>query len=78
MKGKFDANVVWPLEKNVRNWIVDRSTARDFTVHDVKEEITNPVTKIHFLVRIANFVKIESIARNDLNKYEIQQYPYYT
>ena len=32
MKGKFDANVLWPLAKSVRNWIVDRSTPRDFTV----------------------------------------------
>ena len=32
MKGKFDAYVLWPLTKRVQNWIVDRSTARDFTV----------------------------------------------
>ena len=32
MKGNFDANVLWPLDKMVQNWIVDRSTARDFTV----------------------------------------------
>ena len=33
MEGKFDAYVVWPLAKRVQNWIVDRSTARDFTVY---------------------------------------------
>ena len=33
MKGKFDAYVLWPLAKRVQNWIVDWSTAHDFTVH---------------------------------------------
>ena len=35
MKGKFDACVLWPLAKKSQNWIVivDRSTARNFTVH---------------------------------------------
>ena len=32
MKGKFDAYVLWPLAKKFQNWIVDWSTARDFTV----------------------------------------------
>ena len=32
MKGNFDAYVLWPLAKRVKNWIVDRSTACDFTV----------------------------------------------
>ena len=32
MKGNFDAYVLWPLDKMVQNWIVDRSTACDFTV----------------------------------------------
>ena len=32
MKGKFDAYVLWPLDKMVQNWIVVRSTARNFTV----------------------------------------------
>ena len=32
MKGKFDAYVLWPLAKKFQNWIVDQSTARDFTV----------------------------------------------
>ena len=32
MKGKFDAYVLWPLAKKFQNWIVDRSTAREFTV----------------------------------------------
>ena len=35
MKGKFDACVVWPLAKKFQNWIVDRSTARDFTVYSL-------------------------------------------
>ena len=32
MKGKFDAYVLCPLTQSVQNWIVDWSTARDFTV----------------------------------------------
>ena len=32
MKGKFDAYVVCPLAKKFLNLILDRSTARDFTV----------------------------------------------
>ena len=32
IKGKFDTYVLWPLAQRVQNWIVDRSTARDFTV----------------------------------------------
>ena len=32
MKGKFDTYVLWPLATKFQNWIVDRSTARDFTV----------------------------------------------
>ena len=32
MKEKFDAYVLWPLAKKFQNWIVDRCTARDFTV----------------------------------------------
>ena len=32
MKGNFDAYVLWPLDKMVKNWIVDRSTTRDFKV----------------------------------------------
>ena len=32
MKGKFDAYVLCPLTKKFQNLIVDRSTARDFTV----------------------------------------------
>ena len=38
MKGKFDAYVLWPLTKRVQNWIVDRSTARDFTIF-IREHI---------------------------------------
>ena len=30
MKGKFDAYVLWPLAQKFQNWIVDRSTARNF------------------------------------------------
>ena len=32
MKRKFDAYVLWPLAKKFQNFIVDQSTARDFTV----------------------------------------------
>ena len=35
MNGKFDAYVLWPLAQKFQkfqNWIVDPSTARDFTV----------------------------------------------
>ena len=32
MKGKFDGYILWPLAKKFQNWIVDLSTARDFTV----------------------------------------------
>ena len=32
MKGKFDAYVLWPLEKSVQHWLVERSIARNFTV----------------------------------------------
>ena len=32
MKGKFNAYVLWPLDKMVQNWIIDRSTAWNFTV----------------------------------------------
>ena len=30
MKGKFDAYVLWPLDKRIQNRIVVRSTARDY------------------------------------------------
>ena len=36
MKGKFDAYVLWPLDKRVRNWIVDQCTAPDFTVCQIR------------------------------------------
>ena len=32
MTGKFDAYVLWPLDERVQNWIVARSTVRDFTL----------------------------------------------
>ena len=35
MKGKFVAYVLWPLAKIVQNLLVNWSTARDFTVHEV-------------------------------------------
>ena len=35
MKGKFDAYVLWPLVKKFQNWIVDQSTACEFTVFDI-------------------------------------------
>ena len=36
MKGKVDAYVLWPLAKRVQNWIVDHSTARDFTAYKIQ------------------------------------------
>ena len=36
MKGKFDAYILWPLDKRVQNWIVDRCTAPDFTVCQIR------------------------------------------
>ena len=35
MKGKFDAYVLWPLTKKFQNWIVNWSTARNFTVSGI-------------------------------------------
>ena len=35
MRGKFDAYKLWPLAQRVWNWIVDWSTARYFTVHEI-------------------------------------------
>ena len=32
MKAIFDAYLMWPFIKRVQNWIVDRSTARGFTL----------------------------------------------
>ena len=50
MKGKYDAYVLWPLDKKVQNWIVDRSTACNFTVLD-EAKIDNFLIfmAIHFL-----------------------------
>ena len=36
MKGRFDAYVLWPLTKRFKNWIVDRSSARDYTVCEIE------------------------------------------
>ena len=47
IQGKFDAYVLWPLAKQVQNWIVDQSTAPDFTVYGMaesKSEIGNQKT----------------------------------
>ena len=37
MKGKFDAYVLWPLAKKFQTWIVDLSTAHNFTVAQAQE-----------------------------------------
>ena len=37
MNEKFDAYVLWYLAKKFQNWIVERSTARNFTVIDVNK-----------------------------------------
>ena len=34
MKGKFYAYVLWPLAQKFQNWIVDRSSAHNFTICD--------------------------------------------
>ena len=41
MKGKFDAYVLWPL-----NWIVDQSTACDFTVTTNYQSVRNMNVKV--------------------------------
>ena len=33
--------VMWPLAKRVENWIVDRSTARDFTVLTILQRVSD-------------------------------------
>ena len=43
MKGKFDAYVLWPLAKKFQNWIVDRSTARNFTVYKVEKILEDSI-----------------------------------
>ena len=48
MKGKFDAYVLWPLAKMFQNWIVDRSSARDFTVYTCIFFL-RIVTRIHLI-----------------------------
>ena len=45
MQGKFDAYVLWPLAKRIQNWIVDQSTARDFTVFDKLTFLENSFNK---------------------------------
>ena len=45
VKGKFDAYVLWPLAKRNQNWIVDRSTACDFTVYVIMDHYENRVTE---------------------------------
>ena len=36
MKGGFDAFELWPLYKMVQNWLVDRSTAPNFTLCKIR------------------------------------------
>ena len=50
MKGKFDVYVLWPSAKRVQNWIVDESTARDFTVNNIS--IVSNYTLQMFLKKI--------------------------
>ena len=45
MKGKFDAYVLWPLFKRVQNWIIARSTARDFKVCIFEIPISTKLTE---------------------------------
>jgi hypothetical protein len=54
MKGNFDAYVLWPLDKMVQNWIVDRSTARDFTVVVLTKVDLMP--EFYFLYKPSTFI----------------------
>ena len=45
MKEKFDAYVLWPLDQKVQNWIVERSTARNFTVCNLSQYFMKSLTK---------------------------------
>ena len=59
MKGKFDAYVLWPLTKSFQNWIVDLSTARDFTVIEIVKvdgTVWNPITDSKFHHHYAPYV----------------------
>jgi hypothetical protein len=47
MKEKFDAYLLWPLTKKIQNWIVDRSTARDFTVNKMHAKKTFKLIIFH-------------------------------
>ena len=38
MKGKFNAYAMWTLVKKFQNWIVDQSTACDFTVNELQNK----------------------------------------
>ena len=59
MKWKFDVYVLWPLTKKFQNWIVDRSTARDFTVLKVLNTCDVSTTlsgeAVHDLKVVMNF-----------------------
>ena len=56
MKGKFDAYVLWPLAKKFQNWIVDRSTALNFTVHVLAKILKkNWLTSPSVSLRLQNF-----------------------
>ena len=52
MKGNFEGYVLWPLDKMVQNWIVDRSTACDFTVFQINSKQKTP--EIHANPHIKN------------------------
>ena len=46
MKGKFDAYLLWPLAKRVKNWIVDQSTACNFAVYQMEiQKSFGPIVK---------------------------------
>ena len=42
MKGKLDPYVLWPLAKKLQNWIVEQSTARNFTVYKREKKSWGP------------------------------------
>ena len=63
MEGNFDAYVLWPLKKMVQNWIVDRSTAHDFTVFQI-------FYIFYVITRIAHYVDLLFfVTKNYLKKH---------
>ena len=58
MKGKFDAYVLGLLVKRVQNLIVDRSTARNFTVVTIQLKAGLSEEKLSLMPSLRTFSKI--------------------